>query len=192
MKWRDIALASVLAAMLVLGITLAILLVGAPAWIERHPGTAAWVQAIGVIGTVGATWFASDRQVRGDRRRRREDFIGSCSETIDGVERALAGILTWTDGDGTFGQAREAASRYERSREQDILQKVLDIPIVVWPAIKLYTAMREVQDAANGLRNGLNADLDQGAPTEKTRELGGNFRERLEAFRTVASDVTAR
>jgi len=42
-------------------------------WIEKHPGTASWVQAVGSIAAIGAAGFIASHQSRAEIRRRRED-----------------------------------------------------------------------------------------------------------------------
>lgn len=44
-------------------------------WIEKHPGTASWVQAVGSIAAIAAAAFIASHQNRIENRRRKQDEL---------------------------------------------------------------------------------------------------------------------
>jgi hypothetical protein len=122
------------------------------AWIEKHPGTASWVQAIFSVVAIGVAiwvaWASEQRRVaaaRADARR----IVANALQLASDAHYALGDIDATRS---AVGQSETSAQRYAQARRLQLLTQALGtIPLHELPSGE---AVRRVMEVRSNLIKG--------------------------------------
>ncbi|MDN6857257.1 hypothetical protein QO207_11730 [Pseudomonas sp. CAN2814] len=123
------------------------------AWFEQHPGLASWLQAVGVVVSLGGAIWISNLQTKHQQRlelerhkqavlQRIEAFIGLAEFAIQEMSRAFTQM-------GTRGSQEGYAQRvYERSTFNGMVASLEAFPIHDLPDARVVGAAMRIVDSA--------------------------------------------
>jgi hypothetical protein len=163
-------------------------------WADAHPGAAGYLQAFGALLLLILVWY----QASAERRRRLEErraFVGLCEDAVRGAFEVLLPLLTWAQGATPWMVAFQSLAFFWGSPANDTLKRVLETPLPQWPSLSLYTRMRAIQHAVDGISASLNAIIEADGslkPTGETSHSAQAVTRAFAEFKATANEVARR